>query len=129
VLDALVDSEPAAGSGSKVICTVNDGLFGEHCCDEPDELVPAPLDFEEFFKLTALTPSIKRRRCSVSATSDWLLAQPPSVIVGTLPTGVAEPLALAVEEAAAVDPEAPTVPSSEEIDASCGSTRPSSWKA
>src|SRR5262249_60362314 len=46
-------------------------------------------------------PSTSRRRCRVSATSDWLVAHPLSRNTGTLPGGVAE---LAVE----LDPAAPT---------------------
>ena len=112
-----------------MICTEKDGLFGAHSCVE-DEPAPELVDFEELFKLTALTPSIRRRRCSVSATSAWLFAQPESVTVGTLPAGVAEPaVLLAVEAEPSLAPAAPTVPSSAEIDASRGSTRPSSWNA
>ena len=53
-----------------MICTLNDGLFGAHCAEE-DEFAELAL-WSELFKLTSPTPSIRRRRWSVSATSDWL---------------------------------------------------------
>lgn len=92
--------------------------------------------------MTSLTPSIKRRRVSVSATSVWLVAQPLSVKVGMLPGGVAEAtvelavaallaeledlVGLTVAVAPVVDP---IVPDTEESEAFLGSTRPISWKA
>jgi hypothetical protein len=97
----------------------------------------------ELCSVTSLTPSIRRRRSSVSATSDWLVAQPLRVKVGTLPGGVAEvtdgleaapALAALVEPVeaaagvAAVAVDEPIVPVSEEIVVPRGSTRPSSWK-
>jgi hypothetical protein len=42
----------------------------------------------ELWSETLLTPSIRRSLSSVSATTDWFLAQPASVNVGTLPGGV-----------------------------------------
>ena len=77
----------------------------------------------------------------MSATSDWLVAQPLSVKVGTLPGGVADAtellaaaLAVPAEGAAgaaagaAAAVEEPIAPVSEAIVAPRGSTRPSSWK-
>ena len=59
--------------------------------------------------MTSLTPSIRRSRSSVSATSVWLVAQPLSVKVGTLPGGVAE-VTLEPEAVAALElPEAGVV--------------------
>src|ERR1700728_2703274 len=78
------------------------------------------------------------RRSIVSATTGWLVAQPESVKVGTLPGGVAEvtgELAASVGELGAagattvVPVDDPIVPPREAIDTSVGSTRPNSWKA
>src|SRR5262249_47122546 len=121
------------------ICTVKLGLeaLQPPVLDAPEE--PPPSFLTELCRSTELTPSISRRRWRVSATSDWVAAQPVRVIVGTLPGGVAElavaPVepavvaagALAVDVLVAVP--APIVPSSEAIEASRGSTRPSSWNA
>jgi hypothetical protein len=127
------------GSGSKMICTVNVAL-----CAVQLPVLEAPLEppepaLAELCRLTELTPSISRRRCSVSATSAWPVAQPPRVIVGTLPGGVAEDApaeadALAAPVLGGVEVEVveelePTAPVSDVIDASRGRTRPSSWKA
>ena len=103
------------------------------------ELEPLLADLVELWSVTSLTPSIRRRRLSVRATSAWLVAHPCKVIWGTLPGGVAEATADAelapVEPLAAgaldeleddAPPDPPTVPSSESMDASLGSTRPSS---
>ncbi len=66
------------------------------------------------------------------------MAQPLRVNTGTLPGGVAEVTVAALaaveeeeeeEEEEEDGPADPTVPLSEVIDASFGSTRPSSWKA
>ena len=124
-----------------------------------DPLAAAPeVDFAELCSVTSPTPSIRRSRLSVRATSDWLLAQPVSVNVGTLPGGVAEtavappaedfdapvPLAAVGLPAAPVAPlpapvalpaapvaplPAATAPLIELIEAPAGRTRPSSWKA
>ena len=86
----------------------------------------------ELCSVTSLTPSIRRRRSIVNATAAWLVVQPASVNVGTLPGGVAE---LTDEPDAAlelelVEPDAePTVPSSEVSETFDGSTRPNSWNA
>jgi hypothetical protein len=119
------------GSGSKVTCTVNEGATTGH---PPLALPPEDVPLVELCNVTSLTPSIRRRRSSISATAGWLVAHPASVNVGTVPGGVAE---LTVELAAEADPfEAlvdaagpvvePTVPLSEEIDVLAGSTRPNS---
>jgi hypothetical protein len=83
---AVVGGELVAevvGIGSNVICTLNTGYeLGQ----PPVLAVPVPL--VELCSVTALTPSIKRSRSSVRATMDWLLAQPLSANVGTLPAGV-----------------------------------------
>jgi hypothetical protein len=55
----------------------------------PFEAAPELL-LVELASLTSLTPSIRRRRWSTSATSPWLVAQPLRVNVGTVPAGVAE---------------------------------------
>ncbi len=79
----------AVGSGSKVTCIANTGPV-----QEPLPLLPPPEPllgvWVELCSVTSLTPSIRRRRVSVSATIAWLVAQPASVKVGTLPAGVAE---------------------------------------
>ena len=56
---------------------------------------PALADLVELWRVTSLTPSIRRRRLSVRATSAWLVAHPCKVIWGTLPGGVAEATAAA----------------------------------
>ena len=135
---AVVAVEPpagAVGSGLKVIVMANVGSEPGH---EPPLALPpdvAPAGLVELCSVTSLTPSIRRRRASVWATSDWLIAQPLMTKTGTLPGGVADVTADALgaaeeeEEVVVVEVAAPTVPLSDEIDAKRGSTRPSSWKA
>ena len=96
----------------------------------PAEAEPAGL--VELCSVTSLTPSIRRRRLSVWATSDWLVAQPLRTKTGTLPGGVTDVTAPALPVAPDEGPvfvAAPTVPLNVEIDARRGSTLPSSWKA
>ncbi len=102
----------------------------------PLALAPPPVGpaFAELCKVTSLTPSIRRRRSSVSATVAWLVVQPASVNVGTLPGGVTEATedeapALELVDAPDVPEEEPIVPDSEVNATFAGSTRPSSWKA
>ena len=144
----------ALGSGSKVICIAKTGPL-----QEPLPLLPPPDPdlgvWVELCSVTSLTPSIRRSRSSVSATMAWVVAQPLSVKVGTLPGGVAEATlvldAVELPAAAVVAPVAaaalllapaavsapaeveplpdPIVPDSEVNATSRGSTRPSSWKA
>jgi hypothetical protein len=66
------------------------------------DAAPEDVDLVELCSVTSLTPSISRRRSSMSATAGWLVAQPVSVNSGTLPGGVAE---VTVEALAAEDPE------------------------
>lgn len=138
------------GSGWKATWIVNAG---------PPEQVPLPAlvpmlaAFVELSRVTSLTPSIRRRRPSVSATVAWLVAQPERVNAGMLPGGVAELTELDAPAAPGVTVaptgadagpgvgagagtaaltgslEAATVPLSEVIDTPLGSTRPNSWKA
>jgi hypothetical protein len=109
-----------AGSGSNVSWIVNAGPE-MHCpLLAPElELDPEPpvLVLVELCSVTSSTPSIRRSLSSVRATSGWLVAQPLSVITGTLPGGVAEATAeealapaLAVALGAAVAPEPPVEP-------------------
>jgi hypothetical protein len=54
-------------------------------------VLPPVLDAAvEFWSVTLLTPSIRRRRSSVSATDAWFTAQPVIVKLGTLPGGVVD---------------------------------------
>jgi len=131
-----------------VIVALKIGALG----GQPPEAPPEPLfDFVELWRVTSATPSIWRSRWIVWATAVWLVAQPLSVKVGTLPAGVAEDTALAAageeEEAAAGEeeeddedededdededdpPAAPICPVSDWIEVCPLSTRPSSWKA
>ncbi|MBA3809366.1 MAG: hypothetical protein H0X28_13390, partial [Solirubrobacterales bacterium] len=87
-----------AGRGSKAICAVKVGELGGQ---PPLELLPDEEPFVELCRVTLLTPSISRSRASISATSRWLVAQPPTVKVGRLPGGVAEATALALAAPAA----------------------------
>jgi hypothetical protein len=99
-----------------------------------EELDPPESDFVELCNLTSVAPFIKRSRCNVWATSDWLTAQPVSVNTGTLPTGVLDAgvaPAAAVEEVLevveTVGPElAPMLACRVLIEAPVGNTRPSS---
>lgn len=130
------DEPPAVeglGRASKVICALNETLPPSQLPPLP----PAPLepDLVALCSDTSLTPSIRRRRLSISATSAWLTAQPVSANVGTLPGGVAEVTEepLAEEPAAALELEAlveepePTVPLRDARETlPGGSTRPSS---
>ena len=90
--------------------------------------------------MTSATPSIRRRRWSICATVRWLVAQPASWKVGTLPEGVAEetldaavalvPVAGAVVVSTGAAAVAVAIePSSELIEVCAVSTRPNSWKA
>src|SRR5690242_6751089 len=102
---------------------------------DPLEALPAVDAFVELCSSTSVTPSISRRRWSVSATSDWLVVQPLIVKTGVLPGGVADvavELVVALPAVLALDapgPLPPTWPCREVSEASRGSTRPSSWKA
>ena len=80
----------ALGSGSKVICIAN--VAPAQPPLPPLLLLPALFlaAWVELCSVTSLTPLIRRSRVSVSATIAWLVAQPASVKVGTLPGGVAE---------------------------------------
>src|SRR5262249_6024334 len=95
----------------------------------PDAPPAEDEDLVELCRCTSLTPSINLRRCSVWATSDWLVEQPVSTIEGVLPggvleTGVAPALAACELEPLLVGP--PAVPTSVCSEESLGSTRPSS---
>ena len=111
-----------------------------------DPVAPGP-GLEELVSETLETPSIRRRRLSVSATASWLVAQPVTANVGTLPGGVveltdapaAEPeldaeLEEEEEEEEEEEPEpdvvgaVPIEPPRVVSEASFGSTRPNSWK-
>ena len=89
---------------------------------------PEPPALVELCSVTSLTPSIRRRRSSVCATSVWLVAHPLRVKIGTLPGGVAEvtpapafaPEAPALAAAPVVEEAEPIVPLSEEIEAPGG---------
>jgi hypothetical protein len=125
----------AGGSGSNVSRVVKAGPRGGQ---GPAAAPPADpeLVLVELCRVTSLTPSIRRRRLSVRATAAWLVAQPLSVTVGTVPGGVADATAVDPFELpellalAAPLPDAdPTLPSMEVIAAIVGSTRPTSWKA
>ena len=131
-----VETAEALGSGSKLTCALKDASWPEQ---PPATALPPLLALPavELCSVTSLTPSIRRRRWSVSATAVWLVAHPASVNVGTLPGGVAEATgvaALAAEAEEEVDVETegvavalePIVPLREEIEASDGSTRPNS---
>ncbi len=91
----------ALGNGSKAICITNTGPLQEPLPPPP----PPPLlgVWVELCSVTSLTPSIRRSRSIVSATTAWLVAQPLSVKVGTLPGGVAEVTLEPVAPAAPVE--------------------------
>src|SRR6185437_110037 len=162
VCDVSFVADPIAaelGSGAKVTWMVNAGSPAPQLPEPPAPPAgDAPDDAVELWSVTSLTPSIRRRRVSVSATCFWLVAQPLTVKVGTLPGGVADvtvgaaaapPAEVAVPVAAGVEllaagvaapaagaPDAdadasppPTFPSSAVRLAPLGSTRPSSWNA
>jgi hypothetical protein len=83
------------GSGWKVTWAAKAGS----ALGQPPLVEPPPVsDLVELCNVTPATPSISCRRTRVCATSDWVVAQPATVIVGTVPGGVAE---AAVDEAAA----------------------------
>jgi hypothetical protein len=136
VLEPVFDAGEA-GIGSKVTLAVYAGPPG----GQPP-LAAAPLVdvLVELPSVTSLTPSIRRRRVSRRATEAWLVAQPETVKLGTLPAGVA-PTAVVLEDAEDVlaevveDEEPPELvvgeeiwPESESIDTDAGITRPNSWK-
>src|SRR5262249_58965927 len=85
------------GRAATVPCPETPGSLAGH----PASPEPPLADLVEFCSTASLTPSTSRRRCSVSATSDWLVAHPLIRNTGTLPGGVAE---LAVELDAAAPP-------------------------
>jgi hypothetical protein len=142
----------ALGSGSNVICIANVAPLQPVLLPL---LPPAPVlgAWVELCSVTSLTPLIRRSRSSVSATIAWLVAQPASVKVGTLPGGVDEATLAPVAPAAAVEfalveavlaeAESLAVPEDEDpplldpivpdsvVSETCpgGNTRPSSWKA
>jgi hypothetical protein len=86
---AAADDVGATGSGSKVTLAVKTGTPGGHPVPEL-AAPPPPAGLVELWRVTWLTPSISRRRSSVSATAVCVAAQPLTVNVGTLPGGVAE---------------------------------------
>jgi hypothetical protein len=107
LVSAVDAAEPAGdelvadgvGSGAKVICTVNEGSFVGHSPDPPPELDPLEDSaLVELCSSTSLTPSTRRRRVSIWATSDCEVAQPTSVNVGAVPGGVAEATADALAD-------------------------------
>jgi hypothetical protein len=79
----------AVGSGWKATLSVNVGALPAQLLPEAAALAVAP-GRVELVSVTFVTPSIRRRWLIVSATAAWLLAQPVTAKVGTLPAGVAE---------------------------------------
>ncbi|HWX51727.1 MAG TPA: hypothetical protein VNY34_00460, partial [Solirubrobacteraceae bacterium] len=62
---------------------MNTGSPPEHPPAAAPAPPPAALDLVELCSFTSLTPSIRRRRLRVNATSDWLVVHPLSVKAGT----------------------------------------------
>src|SRR4029077_8241950 len=97
-VDCAREPEPeleagGVGSAAKETVTAKGGSFsGQPPLPPlpPPAAPPREVDFVELCRETWPTPSIRRRRCRVCATSAWLVAHPASMKVGTLPGGVAE---------------------------------------